>query len=104
MKEIIEALEKLGWTYTEKIWNDGTVMSYKFRRDDAMIGDAYWEISIEDHHDERDSDDWLIYTSYHDPKLRDWYGHQIDIDCAVEYEVMKLIVKFVDILESERKE
>lgn len=99
--EIIKKIESLGYVYEKKLWADGSVMTHKFKRYDACIKDAYWEVSIEDHRDEGDCDDYLIYSLYHDPDRKDWEGHQIDEHGAVEFEVMKLIVKFINILEKE---
>lgn len=99
--EIIKKIESLGYVYEKKLWADGSVMTHKFKRYDACIKDAYWEVSIEDHRDEGDCDDYLIYSLYHDPDRKDWEGHQIDEHGAVEFEVMKLIVKFIDILKKE---
>ena len=101
--EIIKKIESLGYVYEKKLWDDGSVMIHKFKRYDACNKNAYWEVSMEDHRDEGDCDDYLIYSLYHDPDRKDWEGHQIDEHGAVEFEVMKLIVKFIDILEKENK-
>lgn len=103
MKSIIDKIKSLGWAYLEEHYPNGDVMTYIFRRNDAVIKDAFWEVSVEDHHDEGDCDDWLIYSRYHDPDEKDWFGNQIDTHGCVEYETMKLIMKFVACLESKRK-
>lgn len=103
MKSLIEKLKAMGWVYEEKYFDDGTVLAYVFKHEDCGIKGAYWEVSIEDHHDDGDWDDWFIFTSYHDPNQKDWEGHQIDISSCVEYKAMNLIMKFVAILESKRK-
>jgi len=98
-KWIIEKLKSMGWTYEEKLWRDGSVMTYIFKLQDDNDEESYWEVSIEDHHGEIGADDWIIYSSYHDPEQKDWDGHQIDTHGAVEYKAMKLFVMFVDTLE-----
>lgn len=102
-EEIIKLLEEeFGFVYESLLWPDGSVMTHKFICKDRHDPEAAWIVSIEDHHDERpDVDDFVIYSYYHDPETKDWYGHQIDICGAIEYKVMKLIVAFVDILEAE---
>ena len=99
MIEILEKIRSLGWLYEQKLWPDGSVMTYIFKLEDKKTAGAYWKISIEDHHDDIDTDDWIIYSSYHDPQQKDWDGHQIDTFGAVEYKAMKLFVMFVDTLE-----
>lgn len=99
---IIEKLKSIGWTYEEKLWCDGSVMTYIFKLQDANNKESYWEVSIEDHHGDIDADDWIIYSSYHDPEQKDWAGNQIDTHGAVDYKVMKLFVMFVDTLEEEK--
>lgn len=102
MKEqIIKMLKTRGWTYEEKYWSDGSVMTWIFKQLDTCNKDAYWMVSIEDHHDDGDWDDWFIYTCYHDPNEIDWDGRQIDTSCCVEYQEMKLIMEFVDTLDKE---
>jgi hypothetical protein len=100
--KIIEQLEKLGYLYSTKLWDDGTVMTYLFKRPDCMRDDCYWEVAIEDHTDD-DGEDWLIFVRYHDPDQKEWDGHQIDISGCVEFEAMKLIVEFAEILKKEEK-
>lgn len=100
--EIIKKLGKLGYGYSAKLWADGTVMTYTFKRPDCMRKDCYWEVSIEDH-TEDDGEDWLIFVKYHDPDQKDWDGLQIDIAGCVELEAMKLIVEFAEILKKEKQ-
>lgn len=104
-EEIINKLSsEFGYSYNDVLWPDGTVMTHKFTIADNHDSESTWIISIEDHHGERpDVDDFLIFCGYHDPEQKDWYGHQIDICGAVEYEVMKLIVEFTEILKKEEK-
>ena len=100
--KIIEQLEKLGYEYRARIWDDGTVCTHKFIRPDCMRKGCYWEVAVEDH-TEDDGEDWLIFVRYHDPDQKDWEGSQIDISGCVEFEAMKLIVEFTEILKKERK-
>lgn len=95
--EITEELNDLGYEYRTKLWGDGTVCTHKFICHDCMSDDRYWEVAIEDH-TEDDGKDWLIYVSYHDPDQKDWEGHQINVSGCVEFEAMKLIVEFTEIL------
>ena len=97
--KIIEQLEKLGYMYSTKLWADGTVMTYTFKRPDCMRKGCYWEVSVEDH-TEDDGEDWLIFVKYHDPDQKEWDGQQIDISGCVEFEAMKLIVEFTEILKN----
>lgn len=99
---ICEDLHKLGYEYRTRLWDDGTVMTHKFIRPDCMRDGCYWEVAIEDHTDD-DGEDWLIFVRYHDPDQNDWYGHQIDISGCVEFEAMKLIVEFTEILKKEEE-
>lgn len=99
--EITEKLHKLGYEYRTKLWDDGTVCTYKFIRPDCMRDGCYWEVAIEDHTDD-DGDDYLIFVSYHDPDEKDWFGNQRDISGCVEFEAMKLIVEFTEILKGEK--
>lgn len=101
-KEILDKIKALGWEYEEKYWDDGSVMVYMFKLHDAMEAENYWEVSIEDHHDEGDVNDWIIFSSYHDSKEKDWYGRQIDTLAAVEYSTMKLIMDFVSVIDEEK--
>jgi hypothetical protein len=95
--EIIELLHKLGYEYDTRLWPDGTVCTHKFISPDCMRDGCYWEVAVEDHtHD--DGEDWLIFVRYHDPNQKDWYGNQRDISACVEFEAMKLIVEFTEIL------
>lgn len=101
--KIIEQLEKLGYEYSTKLWADGTVMVYLFKRPDCMRDGCYWEVSIENHtHD--DGGDWLIFVKYHDPDEKDWFGKQRDISGCVEFEAMKLIIEFIEIVKKEKKD
>ena len=100
--EIVKQLEKLGYLYSTKLWDDGTVCTHKFIRHDCMRDECYWEVAIEDHTDD-DGEDWLMFVSYHDPDQKDWEGRQIDISGCVEFETMKLIVEFTEILKKEEK-
>lgn len=99
--EIIEKLEKLGYMYRTRLWADGTVMTYMFKRPDCLRKGCYWEVSVEDHTVD-DGGDWLIFVKYHDPDETDWFGKQRDISGCVEFEAMKLIVEFVEILKKEK--
>lgn len=101
--KIIEQLEKLGYEYSTRLWPDGTVMTYMFTRPDSAGNDCYWEVAVEDHTMD-DGEDWLIFVRYHDPEEMDWFGHQRDISGCVEFEAMKLIVEFAEILKKENKE
>lgn len=94
--DIIKSLEKLGYKYSIKYYDDGKPMSYVFTQQDKNNPECSWFISIEDHHGELDVDDWVIYCYYHDPEQKDWDGHQIDIHGAVEFEAMRLIMEFVE--------
>lgn len=100
--EITEKLHDLGYEYRTRLWDDGTVMTHKFINPDCTRDDCYWEIAIENHTYD-DGKDWLIYVRYHDPNQKDWEGHQIDISGCVEFEAMKLIVEFTEILKKETK-
>lgn len=101
-KWIIEKLKSMGWSYEEKLWYDGSVRTYKFTLHDMSDKESYWEVSIEDHHDELPSaDDWIIYSSYHDPEQKDWDGYQVDTLGVVDFKAMKLFVMFVETLEEE---
>lgn len=100
--KIIEQLEKLGYGYSTSLYDDGTICTYRFIRPDCMVKNCYWEIKIEDHTDD-DNKDWLIFVGYHDPDQNDWFGNQIDISGCVEFEAMKLIVEFAEILKEEDK-
>ena len=101
--KIIEQLEKLGYKYRTELYDDGTVMTRVFECLDCMQGGCYWEVAIEDHTEDREND-WLIYVKYHDPDLKDWDGHQIDTFGCVEFEAMKLIVEFTEILKKGNKD
>ena len=102
-EEIILKLKEQGYEYKPLFWPDGSVMTHKFVIIDTRDPECSWTVSIEDHHDELPNvDDWLIYCSYHNPEEKDWFGHQIDTQGAVEYKAMKLIIEFVDILDKER--
>ena len=101
--EITEELYKLGYEYKTHLWADGTVCTHEFIKPDYMIDGCYWQVAIEDHTDD-DGEDWLIYVSYHDPDQKEWDGHQIDISGCVEFEAMKLIVEFTEILKKGDKE
>lgn len=101
--KIIERLEKLGYEYSTGLYDDGTIMTYKFKRPDCMRDGCYWEVSVEDH-TEDDGEDWLIFVKYHDPDQKEWDGRQIDISGCVEFEAMKLIVEFTEILKKGDKE
>ena len=101
--KIIEQLEKLGYEYSTELYDDGTICTYRFRCPDCMQDDCYWEIAIEDHTKD-DGKDWLIFVRYHDPDEKDWFGHQIDISGCVEFEAMKLIVEFTELLKKGNKE
>ena len=101
--KIIEQLEKLGYEYSTLLYDDGTIMTYRFKRPDCMRDDCYWEVTIEDH-TEDDGEDWLIFVRYHDPDEKDWFGNQRDISGCVEFEAMKLIVEFTEILKKGNKE
>ena len=94
---ITEELYKLGYEYRTRLWDDGTICTHKFIRPDCMRDGCYWEVAIEDHTDD-DGEDWLIFVGYHDPDQKDWEGRQIDISGCVEFEAMKLIVEFIEIL------
>ena len=99
-KWIIEKLKGMGWSYEKLYFSDGSIMTYKFTLHDMSDKESYWEVSIEDHHDEIPSaDDWIIYSSYNDPKQKDWDGHQIDTYGAVDHKAMKLFVMFVETLD-----
>lgn len=99
-KRIIEKLKEMGWSYEEKLWCNGSVMTYEFTLHDMPNKESYWLVSIEDHHDELPSaDDWIIYSSYHDPEQKDWDGNQIDTHGAVDYKAMKLFVMFIETLD-----
>lgn len=99
-KWIIEKLKNMGWTYEKLYFDDGSVMTYKFTLHDMCDKESYWLVSIEDHHDELPSaDDWIIYSSYHNPEQKDWDGHQIDTHGAIDYKTMKLFVMFVETLD-----
>lgn len=100
--KIVEQLEKLGYMYSTKLWNDGTVMAYRFRCSDYSHEGCYWEVAVEDH-TEDDGKDWLIFVRYHDPDQKAWEGYHIDTSGCVEFEVMKLIVEFTEILKKENK-
>ena len=100
--KIIEQLEKLGYMYYTKLWDNGTVMTYVFKRPDYSWEGCYWEVSIEDH-TEDDGEDWIIYVKYHDPDQMGWDGNQIDVSGCVEFVAMKLIVEFAEILKKENK-
>lgn len=95
--EITKKLHKLGYEYRTRLWPDGTVCTHKFIRPDCMRDECYWEVAIEDHTDD-DGEDWLIFVRYHDPDQKEWDGHQIDISGCVEFEAMKLIVEFTEML------
>lgn len=99
---ICKDLHKLGYEYRTKLWGDGTVCTHEFIRPDCMRDGCYWKVAIEDHTDD-DGEDWLIYGGYHDPDQKDWEGRQIDILGCVEFEAMKLIVEFTEILKKEEK-
>lgn len=101
--EITEKLHKLGYEYKTRLWDDGTICTHKFIRQDCMRDSCYWEVAIEDHTDD-DGEDYLIFVSYHDPDQKDWDGRQIDISGCVEFEAMKLIVEFTEILKKENKD
>lgn len=101
---IIKQLEDLGYKYYIKRWPDGTAMSYKFSQQDSRDPESFWEICIEDHHGEADTNgvyDWLIYCSCHDPEQKDFDGNQIDTRGAVEFKTMKLIMEFIEEIEKE---
>lgn len=100
-REIIEELDDLGYEYRTKLWDDGTVCTHKFICHDLVREGCYWEVAIEDH-TEDDEKDYLIYVSYHDPDQKDWEGRQIDSPGCVEFEAMKLIVEFMEILRREK--
>ena len=93
---IIMSLERLGYKYSIKYYDDGTPMTYTFTQQDKMDPEASWVVSIENHHGDLDVDDWVIYCSYNDPEQKDWDGNQIDIQGAVEYEAMRLIMAFIE--------
>ena len=97
---ICEELHKLGYEYSTRLWDDGTICTHKFICHGCIRDGSYWEVAIEDHTDD-DSGDWLIFVRYHDPYQKDWEGRQIDISGCVEFEVMKLIVEFTEILKKE---
>lgn len=99
---ITEELYKLGYEYRTSLWDDGTICTHKFIRHDCMRDGCYWEVAIEDHTDD-DGEDWLIFVRYHDPDQKDWEGRQIDVSGCVEFEAMKLIVEFTEILKKEEK-
>ena len=99
MNEIIEQLEKLGYEYRTKLYDDGTICTHKFICQDCIRNDCYWEVSVEDHTKD-DGEDWLIFVKYHDPDEKDWFGNQRDISGCVEFEAMKLIVEFTGILKN----
>ena len=100
--KIIEQLEKLGYEYRTELYDDGTICTHKFIRPDCIRNDCYWEVAVENHTDD-DGEDWLIFVSYHDPDEKDWFGNQSNISGCVEFEVMKLIVEFTEILKKETK-
>jgi len=106
LETIVHKLNALGWIYEALHWNDDFIMTHRFRLYDRLNVGCYWEVSIEDHHDELDMpeplDDWVIYTSYHDPDQKDWYGNDYAASSAIEFETMKLFMEFVEVLESER--
>lgn len=103
MKSLLQKLKDLGWIYEERRYENGIIYAYIFRHEDCDIEGAYWEVSIEDHHNDGDWNDWLIFTRYHDPNQKDWEGHQIDTSCCVEYKAMLLIMKVLAILDSHRR-
>ncbi len=99
-------LNALGWRARIEHYDDGLIMAYCFTLSDRLNDGCYWEVVIEDHHDELDMpeplDDWLIHASYHDPDQKDWYGHNYTGGAAIEFKTMKLLMEFIEILESER--
>lgn len=106
LQVIFSKLSELGWEREMSYFDDGFVMVYSFRLSDRLNDGCYWEVSIEDHHNELDMpeplDDWIIYTSYHDPDQKDWYGNNYVASSAIEFETMKLFIEFIEVLESER--
>ena len=96
-ERIINLIESKGYTYVK------IDSSHEFRCKDKYDENCYFYVLIEDHHGERDVDDILIYSGYKDSSVKDWYGDHIDQPGAVEYDVMRLIMSFVDILDKERR-
>lgn len=96
-ERIINLLESKGYTYV-KIDD-----SHEFRCEDKYDKHSYYYVLIEDHHGERDVDDIMIHSGYRDLSVKDWYGDDIDQHGAVEYDVMRLIMSFIDILDKERR-
>ena len=104
LKTVVKKLEAMGWTYKPLHYDDGKIMTHSFTLPDEFDKGSYWKVSIEDHHNELDADDWIIYSSHHDPDNKDWFGDQMDdTPGAVAYEAMKLFITFIDILKIERK-
>ena len=99
--EITEDLYKLGYEYRTEFFDNGTISAHTFIHPDCTRDGCYWEIAIEDHMDD-DCKDWLIFVRYYDPDQKDWEGCHIDIEGCVEFEAMKLIVEFTNILKGEK--
>ena len=101
-EEVIKMLVKRGWSYKIDSDKNGEVISYAFSQIDKNDLDATWNVWIEDHHNDIDVDDWVIYSGYFAPHNKDWFGDISNTMGAIHYEDMKIFCHFIQILESKR--
>ena len=83
---------------------------YELKRCDELCGITFskksendeWAIHIENHTDDSEYHDWLIYIYRNSEDNIDWYGQKYEAGGCISFEVMKLVVELVNLLKGEK--
>ncbi len=94
--KVAKQLETYG--YELKRCNElyGITFSEKSEKNDE------WTIHIENHTDNSEYHDWLIYIYRNSEDNIDWYGQKYEAGGCISFEVMKLVVELVNLLKGEK--